>query len=148
MNIKEIIGIEDKYIKLLEKEGISQVEDLLSLTAYKISQIAEKTGIPAKLIDTWQEHADLMRIEGVTPQYAYALNQIGIDSVKELANRNPKNTFEKIKEFAKQNAKILSKLPVLEVIELWIIHAKQIKDLEPTVKPKKKTTKRRRRRLW
>ena len=49
------------------------------------------------LLDTWQEHADLMRIEGVTPEIANALNLIGIDSVKEFANRNVKNTVVKLK---------------------------------------------------
>jgi len=135
--INEIIGIEEKYVKLLKKEGISQVEDLLPLSQYKINQLADKTGIPAKLIDTWQEHADLMRIEGINPEYAYALNQIGIDSVKEFANRNAKSTFDRVKDFAKKNPNLMSETPTLGEIELWIKHAQQIKNLEPTAKPKK-----------
>jgi len=45
MNIIEIIGIDDKEAKLLKKEGISNVEDLLPLTAYEIKKLAKKTGI-------------------------------------------------------------------------------------------------------
>ena len=136
MLISEIIGIEDKHVQLLKKEGITQVEDFLPLSTYKIKQIAEKIGISAKLLDTWQEHADLMRIEGINPEYANALNEIGIDSVRELANRNAKNTFDKVKEFAGNNPKIMKETPDLAEIEFWIKHAEQIKDLPPTAKPK------------
>ncbi|MBY9005530.1 MAG: DUF4332 domain-containing protein [Candidatus Lokiarchaeota archaeon] len=136
MLISEIIGIESKYIKLLEKEGITQVEELLPLSTYKLKQIAEKTGISLKLLDTWQEHGDLMRIEGIDPKYAYALNEIGIDSVRELANRNAKSTADKLKDFRKNNSKILDKIPSIDQIQLWIKHAQQIKDLPPTIKPK------------
>ncbi|MBN1216392.1 MAG: DUF4332 domain-containing protein [Candidatus Lokiarchaeota archaeon] len=137
MLISEIIGIEEKYVSLLKKEGITHLEELLPLSTYKLKQIAEKTGIPVKLLDTWQEYADLMRIEGITSEYAFAINEIGIDSVKELANRNVNSTLEKLSLFQKKNPKILKKTPSIEEIELWIKHANQIKDLPPTTKPKK-----------
>jgi len=34
--------------------------------------------VSVRTLDTWQEHADLMRIESVTPQIANTLNLIGI----------------------------------------------------------------------
>jgi len=137
MKINEIVGIDNKSAKLLEKEGISNVEDLLPLTASKIKKLSEKTGIDAKLIDTWQEHADLMRINGVTPKYAYALNSIGIDSVKEFGLRNPKNTLEKLQELDKSKLKLVGTLPKLQDIENWIKEAKKLKgDEEVTAKKK------------
>ena len=74
MKLIEIVGLEAQHAKKLEKEGILSVEDLLPLSSYDIKKLAKKTGLSAKLIDTWQEHADLMRIEGVTPEYANILN--------------------------------------------------------------------------
>ena len=107
MNITEIVGIDNKKAKLLKKEGISNTEDLLPLTPYGIKKLAKNTRISAKEIDTWQEHADLMRIEGVSPENAYALNEVGVDSVKELAQRNPKNTLDRIKKLEKAKRDVI-----------------------------------------
>jgi len=97
LKLTEIIGLEGKHAKLLEKEGISIVEELVPLTNSQIRKLARKIGVSVIVLDTWQEHADLMRIEGVGPEFANALNLIGIDSVKEFAYRNSKSTFEKLK---------------------------------------------------
>ncbi len=139
MNIIEIVGIDDKKAKLLKKEGISTTEDLLPLTPYGIKKIAKNTGIPAKEIDIWQEHADLMRIEGVSPEYAYALNEVGVDSVKELAQRNPKNTLDRIKKLEKAKRDIIGKIPTQPNINKWIDQAKKMEGKETM--PKKKTPK-------
>jgi len=137
LNIIEIISLEDKHAKLLKKEGISKVEDLLLLTISQIKKLAKKTGISPQLIDTWQEHADLMRIEGVNPKIANALNLIGIDSVKELAHRNSKSILERLKQLKKENPKILTKIPTLKGIEGWIEKSKDLADVQKKTAPKK-----------
>jgi predicted flap endonuclease-1-like 5' DNA nuclease len=124
MKIIEIEGIGEKYAKKLEKEGISDVEDLLPLTYRQIKELAEKTVISIKLIDKWQEHANLMRIDGVGPEYSDVLNQVGIDSVKELARRNPQNTLDKIVELDKEKPDVIRELPTLKSIKSWINEAK------------------------
>ncbi len=64
MKIIDINLIDKKYKKLLEKAGYTNIEDLLNLeTASQIKQLAKKTGIPAKLINTWQEKTDIKRIK-------------------------------------------------------------------------------------
>ena len=141
MNIIEIIGIDDKEAKLLKKEGISNVEDLLPLTAYEIKKLAKQTGISANEIDAWQEHADLMRIEGVSPQYAYALNEVGVDSVNELAQRNPKSTLDRIKKLEKAKRDIIGKIPTQTNVKKWIDQAKKMKGKKTKKPPKKKPSK-------
>ena len=126
MKLVEIIGLEAKHAKLLEKAGIKEVDDLLSLSYYQIKQLARSIGVAVKTLDTWQEHADLMRIKGITPELANAINIIGIDSVKELAYRNAKKTIEKLKGLKKDNPKILTKVPTLKNIEDWISEAKNL----------------------
>ena len=140
MKLTEIIGLEEKHSKLLEKAGIRQVEDLLPLSYYQISQLARAIGVAVKTLDAWQEHADLMRIEGVTPQIANALNLIGMDSVKEFAYRNAKNTLDKLTQLKKDNPKLLAKVPTLKNVEDWIKAAKDLSGT-PEKKPVKKPTK-------
>ncbi len=124
MKIIDVNLIEKKYKKLLEKAGYLNIEDLLKLeTASQIKKLAKKTGIPAKLIDTWQEIADLLRIKEIEIGDADVINKIGIDSVKEFAQRNAKNTLDKIKNFIKDS----SKVPSLEEIKNWIEQATLLK---------------------
>ncbi len=125
--IVEIEGIGDKFSKSLEKAGYSKVENLISIDSVKIKSLSATTKISEKLIDKWAEHADLMRIGGVGPEYADVLNQIGIDSVKEFAQRNPKNTLDRIMELDKKKPDVFRKPPRLEEIEEWIEEAKKIK---------------------
>ncbi len=147
MKLTEIIGLEEKHAKLLEKAGIREPEDLLGLSYYQISQLARAIGVAVKTLDTWQEHADLMRIEGVTPQIANALNLTGIDSVKEFARRNAKTSLEKLNQLKKENPKVLTKIPSLKTVENWINHAKSLvgvpekeEKIKKEPKAKKKTT--------
>ncbi|MFW9896062.1 MAG: DUF4332 domain-containing protein [Candidatus Thorarchaeota archaeon] len=131
MKLIEIIGLEEKHVKLLEKEGIKSVEDLIPLSYNQISKLARKIGVTVKLVDTWQEHADLMRIEGVDPKLANALNLIGIDSLKEFAHRSPKTTVEKLKLLKKEKPKIMTKVPTFTTITELIDNAKKIADVQP-----------------
>lgn len=126
MKLTDIIGLDAKHAELLGKAGIKNVEDLLPLSRYQIQQLARAIGVTVNQLDTWQEHADLMRITEITPQYANALNKIGIDSIKEFARRSPKSTIEKLKQLKNGNPKIIAKLPTLKDVENWIKAAKSL----------------------
>ena len=96
MKIIEIEGIGDKYAKDLEKAGIDDVEDLVPITWSGLKELAESTKISLKLLEKWQDIAELMKIDGVGPEYSQVINLVGIDSTKELAYRSPEKTLEKI----------------------------------------------------
>lgn len=127
MKIIEIEGIGEKYAEKLIKAGFEKIEELIPLDKKQMKDLAEKTGISIKLIDKWQEHADLMRIKGVGPEYSDALNQIGIDSVKEFAQRNPENTLERIKKLDEEKPNVIRRLPKLDDIKDWIAQAKKLR---------------------
>ena len=144
MKLTEIVSLTENHAKKLKKEGISTVEDLLPLTYNEIRKLARKIGVSVKLVDIWQEHADLMQIQGVDPEIANAINLIGVDSVKEFANRNAKSTLEKLKQFKKDNPKALAKLPSQKEIESWIKNAKDLSgtpEKKPAKEPVKKPVK-------
>ena len=126
MKIIEIEGIGEKYAKILEKAGIANVEDLIPLKWKEIKDLAAKTEISLKLVEKWQDQAELMIIKGVGPEYSEVLNRIGIDSTRELAYRNPKNTLEKIVEFDKEQPDVIRKIPGVKEIEKWINEAKSM----------------------
>ena len=108
----DIEGVGETYAKKLEEAGIKDSADLLK-------------GISGKLILTWTNHADLCRINGVGPQYAELLVAAGVDTVKELAHRVPKNLAEKMAEV--NAAKNLTNGAVSEKeVAKWVEEAKTL----------------------
>ena len=126
MDIIDIEGIGEIYAKKLNKVGVVKLEDLMTLTKAKINELSVKTKISAKMIDKWQEHANLMKIDGIGPEYSDALNQIGIDSVKELAKRVAQETLDKIVAFDKSKPNVIRKIPKLEEVKTWIAQDKKM----------------------
>ncbi|WP_297445602.1 DUF4332 domain-containing protein [Desulfurobacterium sp.] len=125
--ITEIEGIGNAYAEKLAEIGIATVEDLLEkgATAKGREEISEKTGISKKTILNWVNRADLMRIKGVGEEYADLLEAAGVDSVPELARRNPENLYRKLKEVNEQK-KLVRQIPGIKQIENWIEQAKEL----------------------
>lgn len=125
--IKSIEGIGAGNAEKLQGEGITTTEKLLEkgATTAGRSQLAESTGISKKLILRWVNMADLFRIKGVGEEYADLLEAAGVDTVPELAQRNPANLLEKMTK-ANQEKKLVRALPSESVVEKWIKQAKEL----------------------
>lgn len=124
MNIE---GIGPKYAEKLLKAGVQSVESLLKngATPQGRKKLAETADISGDLILEWVNHADLYRIKGVGEEYSDLLEEVGVDTVPELATRNAKNLFEKM-ELVNQEKKLVRRLPVLAQVEDWVKQAKEL----------------------
>ena len=87
--------------------------------------LAERTGIDEKCLLRWANMADRMRIKGVGEDYAELLEAAGVDTVKELKYRNPRNLAKAIAD-ANTKRKLVQLLPSEKAIERWIEHAKRL----------------------
>jgi len=125
--LSTIEGIGEKYMVALKSAGIGSVEALLEKgkTAQGRKELAESVGISEKLILEWVNHADLFRIKGVSEEYADLLEEAGVDTVVELAQRNPANLLEKMTEVNGQK-NLVRRLPVLSQVESWVAQAEQL----------------------
>ena len=130
-SIIDIEGIGPVFQEKLGKSGITTVESLLKAGASKKGRvaIAADAGIDeAKILD-WVNMADLFRIKGVASQFAELLKAAGVDTVKELRNRNAENLHAKLEEV--NAAKNLTRVvPSLDKVTDFI---EQAKNLEPLV---------------
>jgi len=124
-SILEIEGIGPVYRDKLITYGIRTVEALLKQGASSSgrSKIAAGTGISPGLILEWVNHADLWRIKGVSEEYSDLLEEAGVDTVVELAQRNPENLYAKIKE-VNMVKKLVRRLPSARQVADWISQAK------------------------
>jgi len=124
--ISDIEGIGPKYAELLAKEGIKTVEGLLKTAAKQKDRkkLSEVLGISEKLILEWVNLADLFRIKGIGEEYSDLLEEAGVDTVPELAQRKPENLLEKLTDINSQK-KLVRRLPVLSQVESWVKQAKE-----------------------
>lgn len=129
--IQEIEGIGPAYQEKLEGIGIKTVEALLEAGKNRQgrSLIEQQTGIEHKRLLSWVNMADLFRINGVGGQFAELLKRSGVDTVKELAQRNPANLHAKLVE-VNEEKKLAKATPALSRVETFIEEAKT---LEPVV---------------
>ena len=123
--IKEVEGIGPTYGEKLEGAGITDTGVLLEICGKKSGRkdIAEKTGISEKNILEWTNLADLMRINGVGKQFAELMEASGVDTVKELRNRNAANLAEKCAEVNGEK-KLCRSNPSESQCQDWIDQAK------------------------
>lgn len=120
-------GIGEKYAEKLHQAGIATTEALLEkgATPQGRQALAEEAGISDKLILEWVNHADLFRIKGVGEEYADLLEEAGVDTVPELAQRNPANLHAKLQE-VNAAKKLVRKLPAAAQVSDWVEQAKAL----------------------
>ncbi len=128
--IEDIEGIGASYSAKLKAAGVSSVEDLLKMGASPAGrkQLEEKTGIQHSLILEWVNHADLYRIKGVGSEYSDLLEEAGVDTVAELAHRNPENLYAAM-QAKNDELKLVRRLPTPKQVEGWIAEAKALPKL-------------------
>jgi PAS domain S-box-containing protein len=124
--VEDIEGIGPVYALKLLEVGIKTTDDLLEQgkTRKGREDLVEKTGISSLLILKWVNMADLMRIKGVGEEYSELLERAGVDTVKELRNRNPKNLHDAMAQY-NESHKVVRRLPTLAEVESWVQEAKE-----------------------
>ena len=123
----DVEGIGPAYAEKLKNAGVGSTDSLLSMggTAAGRKDLAKKAGISEKLILEWVNHVDLFRINGVGEEYADLLEEAGVDTVVELAQRKADNLLAKMAEVnAKKN--LVNKMPALSQVEDWVAQAKKL----------------------
>ncbi|MFN8578137.1 MAG: DUF4332 domain-containing protein [Candidatus Sericytochromatia bacterium] len=133
--ISDIKGAFPDQITKLKKLDITNTLQLIDkgLTPTKRKTLATKSGIPEIMIYRLVNQADLLRIDGVEPNEAYLLENIGLNTMKVLERR----TYEDISNAIKTKKSLLySKqiiiLPEDKLIKKWV---EQIKNIEKLVIP-------------
>ena len=126
-SIAEIEGVGPAHAEKLKAAGIGTTEALLSAGATPKGRkdLAAKTGINDNSILEWVNHADLFRIKGVGSEYSDLLEEAGVDTVAELANRKPDNLIEKIMAVNAQK-KLVRRPPTEKMVADWVAQAKKL----------------------
>ncbi|MBM6993116.1 MAG: DUF4332 domain-containing protein [Prevotella sp.] len=125
--IIDVEGIGEVYAKKLKDAGIDTIDELLEKCAKRAGRksLEEETGISGKLILTWTNHADLMRINGVGPQFSELLEAAGVDTVKELKHRVAANLHAKLVEINNEK-NLVNRVPSEVEVQKMIDQANEL----------------------
>jgi predicted flap endonuclease-1-like 5' DNA nuclease len=125
--LAKIEGIGESYSQKLKDVGFITTAHLLEhgATPEGRKAIVDKTGLSDKLVLRWVNMADLFRIKGVGEEYSDLLEAAGVDTVVELAQRNPENLILKI-QAAQAEKKLVRRVPSIKQVTKWVEQAKTL----------------------
>ena len=125
--IEEIEGIGPSFAQKLSVAKIKTTNDLLKFcnTAKGRSEVSRKTGVSEHQVLKWTNLADLMRVSGIGSEYSELLEAAGVDTIKELRNRNAENLAAKMKE-TNATKKLTRVTPSAKRVQKWIDNASKL----------------------
>jgi predicted flap endonuclease-1-like 5' DNA nuclease len=125
VNIEEVEGIGPVIADKLRDGGVQTTEDLLAKGGPRSARelLAQTTGIDASRILEWVNHVDLMRLPGVGEEYSDLLEAAGVDSLAELAQRNPDNLAQTFQELDAARPDWIRRVPSVETVRDWVATA-------------------------
>ena len=126
-NVADIEGIGAVNAGKLKEAGVTTTDDLLRVgaTASGRQALGEQTGISSHNLLEWVNRADLFRIKGVGEEFSDLLEAAGVDTVPELAQRNPENLLARLTEVNTEKH-LTRRLPTLQQVGDWVSHAKTL----------------------
>jgi small subunit ribosomal protein S2 len=126
-DIEEIEGIGPAFAEKLRAADVSSIDALLEkgATPEGRSALVEQTGIDAVRVLRWVNHADLIRVVGIGPEFAELLEASGVDSVPELAQRNVENLVTALTE-TNDARSLVRRVPGASEVTDWIEQAKAL----------------------
>ena len=125
--LTSIEGIDVNVALALKATGVRSSIGLLerASTPRGRKALAVKTGFGEKQLLCWANMADRMRVNGVRREYAVLLSAAGVDTIKDLAHRNPRKLAEAMRD-ANAKRKLVRLLPSEKSVTRWIDHAKKL----------------------
>jgi predicted flap endonuclease-1-like 5' DNA nuclease len=125
--IGEVEDIDEANESKLKSLEIGTTDDLLARAATPAgrAELAAAIGVDAGEILVWANCADLMRIDGVGMQFADLLEAAGVDTIPELAQRNPANLHTRLVA-VNAEGNLTGRAPTSAEVEAWIVQAKAL----------------------
>ncbi len=125
--LQTIEGIGDEYARRLVEASIDSVEALLQAgsTPAGRKKVSEDADVSGTLVLEWVNRADLYRVPGIQEEYSDLLEAAGVDTVPELAQRNPDNLFDTL-QVVNEEKKLVRRLPSRGQVANWVASAKEL----------------------
>lgn len=125
--LEQIEGIGPHFAGILANVNVKNTDQLLRHTKDDdgLKKLAERTQISLAHLEAWAHRADLMRVNGIGPEFSELLDASGVESVAELSMRNPQNLMNLL---ARVNAekRLTRTVPALRTLTKWVTRAQDL----------------------
>jgi tetratricopeptide (TPR) repeat protein len=129
MPLAGIAIIKEAYAKQLKEQGIvSHCDLILKADTHQAQEaLAKKLGISTKLLHRWALLADLMRIEGITPQYVNLLEAADVGSLDALTKESDTCELTNLLNQINNAQSLVKTPPPIETVTVqqWVQDAKK-----------------------
>lgn len=128
MKISALRDIYHSDLERLSELGIEDHDDLLEHAGDPAARAAlmRSTGISHPKLLKWASRADIARIEGICDGFALLLENVGIDTVPELAERTAAELYPKLAA-VNTRKEVMKKLPDQPKLNAWINYAMKLR---------------------
>jgi predicted flap endonuclease-1-like 5' DNA nuclease len=111
----------------LKQQGLYRSDQLLESARLPAGRqaLAARAGVDSRAILELANRADLARVRGIAGVFSDLLEHAGVDTVRELANRNARNLYAKLAEVNGQQ-RIAGRMPSQRMVEDWVAQAKEL----------------------
>jgi predicted flap endonuclease-1-like 5' DNA nuclease len=125
--VEDLEGVGAVLGEKLRAAGVKDTDSLLSacVTPKQRADLAAAAGVSPQGLLKWANMCDLYRIDGVGSEYAELLEAAGVDTVPELAQRNPANLCAAL-QAANERRKLTRRVPSETEVGKWVEQAKQL----------------------
>jgi predicted flap endonuclease-1-like 5' DNA nuclease len=132
-DIEDIEGIGQVYGSKLRALGVHTTGRL----AYEdAGSLAERMELPRKTVEGWKQMAELIKVNGIGPQYAEALVRAGIEGIAELKRRSPARIAEQVNAYLDTlDTNVLGNKITEKRVEGWQASAKGLRRVRLQVPP-------------
>ncbi len=125
--INRLKGLTEDLERNMHMLNVYNSEQLLAVcaTPQQRKSTAELVASDPRTILGLANRADLTRIRGVAGVYSDLLEHAGVDTIAELAMRNPANLYAKLSEI-NESENLTKLLPTQKMVENWVAQAKEL----------------------
>jgi predicted flap endonuclease-1-like 5' DNA nuclease len=127
ISIGKLRGMSAELAAKLKARGIVYSDQLLEAarTPAGRKDLAEQVGVESRVILELANRADLARVRGIAGVFSDLLEHAGVDTVAELAIRNPDNSHARLLEVNAEK-KLAGRAPSLDMVKDWVAQAKAL----------------------
>lgn len=132
-DIEHIEGIGAIYGEKLRKLG---VHTTARLTYEETGSLAERMDLPRRTVEQWKFMAELIKVNGIGPQYAEALVRAGIEGIAELKRRSAAKIADQVNAYLDTlDTNVLGSKITEKRVEGWQEKARPMKRIRLQVPP-------------
>jgi predicted RecB family nuclease len=136
--LAQLRGLKAAEVSRLKNAGITQNEQLLAKAGTRSAEVklAKATGISLTRMREAVNRADLVRLEGIGPAAADLFENAGVNSLKELAQRNPSSLHATLVRYASSRPELGYAVPSKDQVKALVTKAVTATSPKPVETPR------------